>query len=242
MRSICRRTPSFEHILGVFRSSSRDISLFFSSLDCISNSFQIEHSTNGIKIRPQTDKITLGPALTPEETKVQIFGKEKSKLFANFSATKVDVTSVSISLSLSLSHLAHLTGAQFKKCFRASYNEKASAVLARRRSEILERWNKLFSFHLFCWKHLCSLSSYSRYFSTDSLALLFVFLLLNVSKKRCLGFFIRCQNLVAFKRRQDCLFVCLFILGRKLNRQNCLLKEVLREREEKEEKEKKKSN
>ena len=39
-----------------------------------------------------------------------------------------------------------------------------------------------------------------------------------------------------------CLFVCLFILGRKLNRQNCLLKEVLREREEKEEKEKKKSN
>ena len=39
-----------------------------------------------------------------------------------------------------------------------------------------------------------------------------------------------------------CLFVYLFILGRKLNRQNCLLKEVLREREEKEEKEKKKSN
>ena len=39
-----------------------------------------------------------------------------------------------------------------------------------------------------------------------------------------------------------CLFVFLFILGRKLNRQNCLLKEVLREREEKEEKEKKKSN
>ena len=39
-----------------------------------------------------------------------------------------------------------------------------------------------------------------------------------------------------------CLFVCLFILGRKLNRQNCLLKEVLREREEKEEKEKNKSN
>ena len=29
-------------------------------------------------------------------------------------------------------------------------------------------------------------------------------------------------------------FVYLFILGRKLNRQNCLLKEVLREREEKE--------
>ena len=39
-----------------------------------------------------------------------------------------------------------------------------------------------------------------------------------------------------------CLFVYLFILGRKLNRQNCLLKEVLREREEKEEKENKKSN
>ena len=39
-----------------------------------------------------------------------------------------------------------------------------------------------------------------------------------------------------------CLFVYLFILGRKLNRQNCLLKEVLREREEKEEKEKKKSS
>ena len=39
-----------------------------------------------------------------------------------------------------------------------------------------------------------------------------------------------------------CLFVYLFILGRKLNRQNCLLNEVLREREEKEEKEKKKSN
>ena len=38
-----------------------------------------------------------------------------------------------------------------------------------------------------------------------------------------------------------CLFVYLFILGRKLNRQNCLLKEVLREREEREEKEKKKS-
>ena len=39
-----------------------------------------------------------------------------------------------------------------------------------------------------------------------------------------------------------CLFVYLFILGRKLNRQNCLLKEVLREREEKEEKENKKRN
>ena len=39
-----------------------------------------------------------------------------------------------------------------------------------------------------------------------------------------------------------CLFVYLFILGRKLNRQNCLLKEVLREREEKEEKENKKSS
>ena len=40
------------------------------------------------------------------------------------------------------------------------------------------------------------------------------------------------------------MFVCLFIffLGRKLNRQNCLLKEVLREREENEEKEKKKGN
>ena len=36
-----------------------------------------------------------------------------------------------------------------------------------------------------------------------------------------------------------CLFVYLFILGRKLNRQNCLLKEVLREREEKEEKDRK---
>ena len=36
-----------------------------------------------------------------------------------------------------------------------------------------------------------------------------------------------------------CLFVYLFILGRNLNRQNCLLKEVLRLREEKEEKEKK---
>ena len=44
---------------------------------------------------------------------------------------------------------------------------------------------------------------------------------------------------------RSCLFVCfvyLFILGRKLNRQNCLLKEVLREREEKEEKENKKRN
>ena len=45
-----------------------------------------------------------------------------------------------------------------------------------------------------------------------------------------------------FASNQYCLFVCLFvylfILGRKLNRQNCLLKEVLREREEKEEKEK----
>ena len=39
-----------------------------------------------------------------------------------------------------------------------------------------------------------------------------------------------------------CFFVCLFILGRKLNRQSCLLKEVVREKEEKEEKEKKKSN
>ena len=41
------------------------------------------------------------------------------------------------------------------------------------------------------------------------------------------------------------LFVCylfIIVLGRKLNRQNCLLKEVQREREEKEEKEKKKSN
>ena len=45
------------------------------------------------------------------------------------------------------------------------------------------------------------------------------------------------------KRQQFvCLFIYLFILGRKLNRQNCLLKEVLREREEKEEKEKKKSS
>ena len=33
-------------------------------------------------------------------------------------------------------------------------NEKAIAVLARRRSEILERCGKLFSFHSFCWKHL----------------------------------------------------------------------------------------
>ena len=39
-----------------------------------------------------------------------------------------------------------------------------------------------------------------------------------------------------------CWFVYLIILGRKLNRQNYLLKEALREREEKEEKEKKKSN
>ena len=37
-----------------------------------------------------------------------------------------------------------------------------------------------------------------------------------------------------------CLFVYLFILGRKLNRQNCLLKEVLREREQKEEKDREK--
>ena len=44
------------------------------------------------------------------------------------------------------------------------------------------------------------------------------------------------------EKRFVCLFVYLFILGRKLNRQNCLLKEVLRERKEKEEKEKKKSN
>ena len=44
------------------------------------------------------------------------------------------------------------------------------------------------------------------------------------------------------KDKTRSLFVYLFILGRKLNRQNCLLKEVLREREEKEEKEKKKSN
>ena len=43
-------------------------------------------------------------------------------------------------------------------------------------------------------------------------------------------------------RKFVCLFVYLFILGRKLNRQNCLLKEVLGEREEKEEKEKKKSS
>ena len=53
--------------------------------------------------------------------------------------------------------------------------------------------------------------------------------------------FIGFKNLPAGYYR-DRLFVCLFILGRKLNRQNCLLKEVLREREEKEEKEKKKSN
>ena len=37
-----------------------------------------------------------------------------------------------------------------------------------------------------------------------------------------------------------CLFVYLFILGRKLNRQNCLHKEVLREREEKKRKKRRK--
>ena len=37
-----------------------------------------------------------------------------------------------------------------------------------------------------------------------------------------------------------CLFVYLFILGRKPNRQNCLLKEVLREREEKKRKKRRK--
>ena len=36
-----------------------------------------------------------------------------------------------------------------------------------------------------------------------------------------------------------CLFICLF-LGRKPNRQNCLLKEVLREREEKKRKKRRK--
>ena len=52
-------------------------------------------------------------------------------------------------------------------------NKKAIEVLARRRSEILERCSKLFSFHWFCWKHLCCLSSYSKYFSTNSLTLFF---------------------------------------------------------------------
>ena len=37
-----------------------------------------------------------------------------------------------------------------------------------------------------------------------------------------------------------CLFVYLFILGRKLNRQNCLLKEVLREGKKKKRKKRRK--
>ena len=83
-------------------------------------------------------------------------------------------------------------------------NEKAIAVLARRRSEILERCGKLFSIHEFCWKHLCCLSSWSRYFSTDSLTLFFCFVALEfVYKTLPQIFFIRSQNLVAFERRQD---------------------------------------
>ena len=66
-----------------------------------------------------------------------------------------------------LQYLCQMRGAVVNRvCTRQSTrqrqwlcNEKAFAVLARRRSEILERCSKLFSFHWFCWKHLCCLSS-----------------------------------------------------------------------------------
>ena len=67
-------------------------------------------------------------------------------------------------------------------------NEKAIAVLAECHSEILEGCYKLFPKRWFCWKHLCSLSSLSPYFSTDSLTLFFVLLLLNLSTTQCLRF------------------------------------------------------
>ena len=79
--------------------------------------------------------------------------------------------------------------------------EKVIALLAGRRSQILEGCCKLFPKGWFCWKHLCSLSSSSTYFSTNFLTIFYVFFLLNLSTKRCLSFF-PSQNLLVFKRRQ----------------------------------------
>ena len=78
------------------------------------------------------------------------FWQGKCKFIANFSAkmvTSLPSLSLSLSLCISLSLSPKVPHAQYRKRFRASYNEKAIAVLARRRSEILERCGKLFSFH-----------------------------------------------------------------------------------------------
>ena len=57
-------------------------------------------------------------------TKVHIFGKEKCKTHRQFQRYLGDVTSVSLSLSLSLSLSASAPHAQYRKRFRASYNQK----------------------------------------------------------------------------------------------------------------------
>ena len=60
---------------------------------------------------------------------VRIFGKGKCKLIANFSATMVTSLpslSVSLSLSLSLSLSPSAPHAQYRKRFRASYNDSTT--------------------------------------------------------------------------------------------------------------------
>ena len=96
---------------------------------------------------------------------------KSAKLIANFSATKVtSLPSVSlcISLSLSLSLSPSVHHAQYRQRFRASYNEKALAVLARRCSGTG-------TLHQAVFVSLALLKTplllWSRYFSTDFLNL-----------------------------------------------------------------------
>ena len=85
-------------------------------------------------------------------------------------------------------------------------NEKAIAVLAVRRSERLELWKVVascFQSVSFAENTSASLAPGARIFQPVLSLFFFVFLLLNLSTKRCLRFFfIPSQNLVAFKRRQ----------------------------------------
>ena len=82
-------------------------------------------------------------------------------------------------------------------------NEKAIAVLAGRRSEILEGCCKLFPKRRFCWKHLCSFSSKSTYFSTDSLTLFFVFLLLNLFTNCVSAFFYSVSKFSGIQKKTE---------------------------------------
>ena len=162
------------------------------------------------------------------ETEVQIFWQGKAQnsspllrctFLARRSAKLIAnfsatmVTSLpSFSLSLYLSLSPNVPHAQHRKRFRASYNSRA--------------WARGCS----SWpKKKINFTAITSTFDCHSCQAQQSNVLVSDTKKG--GFVI-----VYF-------FVCLlFILGGKLNRQNCLLKEVLREREEKEEKEKKESN